>query len=839
MVKQIRFKVPNIVCGSCAGIIESVLKQIPNLSIPRVEVYVEDKIVEITMDDSTAQLHDANNVMTLVTQALSDVSFDVMTIDPDPVSPDPVAANPHKKEKPNHLIRDHLIKGLLGTLCGLALMIICACGLSLPLFAMCLIGGMSTLLTLILGWDTYKSTAVSLFKYKTWSMEALFTVSTLTAIGISIASIFVPWLPMLFDAALLIFGFRHIGIAIEEKAKRKIMDKSTFKDSVPKEIEVEEKETKRIVVKLVKDLQPGDVIIVRKGKKIPVDGICENKSSYVYKANYTGDQYSSEVKKGDELVAGMIADGHDDLKVTVTKTEADSFLVQGDKKRDEAHKSKAPIEEIAAKILRYFVPAVLGLAIVAGILVGVFFTPALALQCAISILVSACPCTLGFVVPLAIRTGISKGIENGIHFTNGKHLQSAAKINAMVFDLNGTLTKGTPEVKRMIVNEDCITEDEMKEYLHLLEQPSQHAIGRTIYLYTSTSKNIEKPSRKNVIYEEIKSHSGVRGIIEGKKYTIGNRNMMHEHGIDFTEYEAKLALQHGEYPVFFARDQRVIGAVILNDPLRDDAKRVVQQLKKNGVESFICTGTDKETASATAAELGIPSSNVYSDCIPFDKSPKPNDIKKISKTYHIQQLQKRGYKVGMLGDANNDVFAVEASDFGIAIKSNSEGEKTYAGAGATIKGSSLQPVVSALAIAKQTARNIKISLAVSLTYNVASLLIAGGLLLAIGFTLNPAIGVALMVVQACVLLGIAYYYKRKQIPKSEENATAAPAHQGLSTPAFLGRIFRFRPSAEPAPEQRQQTSSFPGFLRRGRAKPAQEVTFSLSSEAALNNKAVY
>jgi Cu2+-exporting ATPase len=779
--REIQFRVPNIVCGSCVGIIEHIFTRAEFNALPVLQISAsETTYVSMTLDD-THPLPSDTQIKKIIAKELDDVSF-VVDFEKEetfpgeetfPSEPEEVEKNKtlnsnvakvsKEKRKSLHLIRNYLIKGAIGTIFGVGLLIMCAGGFGLPMYAMYLLAGLSSALSLYLGKDTYKAAWGKFVKTKTLTMDTLFTVSTLTAIGVSVASLFVSWLPMMFDAALLIFGFRYLGMAIEEKVKRKIIRNVLFKDKIPNEVEIE-KDGRREKIS-IRNLKIGDVIVMRKGDIIPVDSVCKENFIHVDASIYTGNSRLL-IHKDEPLFGGMVLlDKEATLLVQKTASDPTSFLTQADKKLETTRKQKAPVEEIADKILKYFVPIVFGLTIISGICIGLLFTPALALQCVISMLVSACPCTLGFIVPLSVKIGITKGIENGIQFSSGKYLQEAAKINAMVFDLNGTLTQGTPEVTSLKSTHRDISENDIKKYLNILEKKSEHAIGRTIYQHT-IKREMEEGSD---VVDEVTdvattSNSGISKKINGVTYTVGNSTMLKNAAIPIKTTLAALSLQRGEHVVYLAREAEVIGYAVVRDSLRDDARLVINELQKKNIEIFLCTGADKATAGSFARELNIKAENVDADCLPFASDSPTGEKPQHSKVDFIHSLQSKGYKVGMVGDANNDAFAMAKSDVGFAIYSHSNGDVARDNAGALVKGASLLPVLYGLVIAKQTIRNIKQNLAISLMYNMTALLIAGGLLLAIGFALNPAIGVALMVLQTCLVLLSVYYLKRKQLP---------------------------------------------------------------------------
>ena len=349
------------------------------------------------------------------------------------------------------------------------------------------------------------------------------------------------------------------------------------------------------------------------------------------------------------------------LKLQVTAPVSSSYLARLDKTLEESQYEKAPIEEVASRILQFFIPTVIALAIVSGIIIGLFFSPALALQCAISVLVSACPCTLGLVVPLAVKIGLQKAAAHGVEFKSAKKIQDAAAIDAIVFDLHGTLTVGEPAVSRVVCLSSEVDEQMMLAYATTLEQKSKHPFAKAICLHAQT-RQLQVLEEVEKITADSSNHSGIQGYIKGEKIIIGNAKMMADVGINIVRIQESVNLNAGENIIYIARNNCLLGYLILTDPLRSEAKHVIDTLKKL---KYICTGADEATAYRYAALLGIPKENVAAAHVGL--AEEANDKAKIDV---IQSLRAKKLKVAMLGDADNDVLALDKSDFGIAIHSH-------------------------------------------------------------------------------------------------------------------------------------------------------------------------
>jgi P-type Cu2+ transporter len=387
---------------------------------------------------------------------------------------------------------------------------------------------------------------------------------------------------------------------------------------------------------------------------------------------------------------------------------------------------------------------------VAAITIGTLFSPLTALQCATAILVSACPCTFGLITPLAVKIGIVKAAAEGIRFKSGQALQAAAQVDTVVFDLNGTLTTGKPEVS--------YASDSLNDYFgHIaaIEELSEHPFAKAILQHISKSPT-NNPALKAASSDK-KHHSGIAAVIDGESYILGNSSMMLSHGIDIAGY---LNDEEGIYhKIYFAKDKQVLGYFLLKDPLRPDAKATVARLKQMGKKVHLCTGADKTIAQAYAKELNI--DYVKANCsASSDQHSTPSG----TKTAYIEAIAK-GHKVAMVGDALNDTLAIEASAFGIAVESDATHEITQQKAGAVIhkinNEISLKAVITALTVAQHTVSNIKQNFLFSISYNMLALFVICSLVIGIGFVINPALGALLMAIQSSLVLANAYRFKNQ------------------------------------------------------------------------------
>ena len=660
-------------------------------------------------------------------------------------------AHGHQDEHSHgHQHENHWLKAALGLTSGIGLLVLSLASFNIPMLAYYIITGLSTLMSLYLGSTVYKSAWNALWEKK-WDTTTLYTLSTLTIVAMSIVSLFVPSLPMMFEAAPLVLGLWHLGEGIEHSLIGQITKKLDVRDCLLPFVHLNDS-SKEISIKT---LIPNDMIIVGKGDVIPVDGVLTTEA-LLYTTRIDGSPNLKLFKAGDEVKAGMCLANHiPSLEMRVTKTYQNSYLSLMAKNISQANNEKAPVELFANKVLQYFIPGLLGIALISGIVIGVLFTPALAIQCVISVLVSACPCALSLITPLAVKIGLKKASELGIQFNNGKALQAAADIDTVVFDLNGTLTQGI-----MTIDALRITDKKFLNHISLLESQSDHPVAKIIYSYIKKQRSV--PCEDLELTSIDKSHhSGMKGIINGETFIIGNKDMLLENGISHIDkpYDNQ---ENGS--LYIVRNAAVIGQIALTDPLRKDAITTVKKLQSLGKAVHICTGADKASAEKYAALLGIPKENIAANTV--GAVTKAGEV---SKTTYIQKLKSKGHKVAMVGDAANDVTAIAYSDIGIAVKSRIGDIITEQHAGIVIQQGLLFPIATAFDVAQKTKQNIFQNLFVSLSYNSAITLVAAGFFIALGFTLNPAIGVALMVLESTIVLSNLYRFKQQEVVSAANN----------------------------------------------------------------------
>lgn len=579
------------------------------------------------------------------------------------------------------------------------------------------------------GWHFYRA-AITALKHRTANMDTLVALGTSVAYGYSA---FVTLLPHLFknidielapyfDVSTIIIGLILLGRFFETKARL------ATSEAIKKLIGLQAK-TARVIragkeINLpVSEVKIGDIIRVRPGEKIPVDGVILEGRSNVDESMITGESIPVDKTKGD-VVVGATINKTGSFIFKATKVGQDTMLAQIIKLVQEAQGSKAPIQRLVDLVSSYFVPAVIMLAIATFVIwydFGPSPTLTFALLNMVSVLIIACPCAMGLATPTAIIVGTGKGAEHGILVKDAESLEIAHKINTVIFDKTGTLTKGKPEVTDIT----AVGSFKKKELLKLaasLEKASEHSLAESI---------IKKAIEEKIDLVDIEGFKavpgyGVEGIIAGKKIVLGNRRLMIKEKISLSVLESSIERleNKGNTVVILAVDGRVAGLIAVADTLKETASKGVELLHKLGIEVMMITGDNQRTAKAIASKVGI--TRILAEVLPDQKETE------------VRKIQKEGKIVAMVGDGINDAPALAAADIGIAMGSGTD--VAIEAAGITLINQDLSSIAKAIRLSKQTMRTIKLNLIWAFGYNVLLIPVAMGILYPFfGILLNPVL----------------------------------------------------------------------------------------------------
>lgn len=496
----------------------------------------------------------------------------------------------------------------------------------------------------------------------------------------------------------------------------------------------------------IDDVEIGDIIIVRPGSKIPVDGSVISGHTSIDESMLTGESMPVDKKTGDPVYAASL-NTTGNIQFKAEKIGSDTALAQIIKLVEDAQGSKAPIAQMADVVSGYFVPVVCAIALLAGIawFFGTGGDLKFALTIFISVLVIACPCALGLATPTAIMVGTGKGAENGILIKGGEALETAHKINTIVFDKTGTITEGKPTVTDVLTmsNMGNISKEELLKLTASAEKNSEHPLGQAI-VRGAQDAGIELLAAES--FESLTGR-GIEAQINGRTVLAGNRKLMDERGIVLSALEeaSDQLAGEGKTPMYVAVDGVLSGIVAVADVVKQNSKAAIARLHRMGIEVVMITGDNRKTAEAIARQVGIVC--VLAEVLPQDKS---NEVKK---------LQAEGRKTAMVGDGINDAPALAQADIGIAIGSGTD--VAIESADIVLMRSDLMDVPAAIDLSKKTIRNIKQNLFWAFGYNVIGIPIAAGILhLFGGPLLNPIFAAAAMSLSSVSVLTNALRLKR-------------------------------------------------------------------------------
>lgn len=595
-----------------------------------------------------------------------------------------------------------------------------------------------TLPVMIIGYKFYKVGLKNLFKLSP-NMDSLIAISTLAAFIYGIFGIYKIKagdshyaMHLYFESVAVILTLITLGKYLESVSKGKTSQAiKALMGLAPKTATII-RDNKEMTIP-IEEVISGDIVIVKPGEKIPVDGEVIEGNTSIDESMLTGESIPVEKTIGSSVVGASI-NKTGFIKYRATKVGKDTALSQIVKLVEEAQGSKAPIAKMADVISSYFVPTVIILAVIASIgwlIAGE--TPLFAITIFIAVLVIACPCALGLATPTAIMVGTGKGAENGVLIKGGEALETAHLINTIVFDKTGTITEGKPIVTDIISS--GISEDELLVIAASAEKGSEHPLGEAIVKCAEEKKlnfkNIDK-------FNAIPGH-GIEVKIDDKEVLLGNRKLMDDKKIKFENIsksnnsdlfeQGNNLAEQGKTPMYIAINNNLVGIIAVADIVKPSSKKAIESLHNMGIKVAMITGDNKKTAEAIAKQVGI--DLVLSEVLPEDKA---NEVKK---------LQKDNLKVAMVGDGINDAPALAQADVGIAIGSGTD--VAIESADIVLMKSDLMDVTTAIKLSRATIKNIKQNLFWAFGYNVLGIPVAMGILHIFGGPLlNPMIAAAAM-----------------------------------------------------------------------------------------------
>ena len=724
--KSYTFNIEGMTCSACANRIERVVGKIQGVEQGNVN-FASEKL-NVTIDESTTNI---GQIKAVVGKA----GFKLVSTE-------------EKKEEVKKYSEDQLLFYRFIASIGFTVpLLIISMGhmMGMPLphiiepmmnpFNFALVQLILTVPVMVVGYKFYKVGFKNLFQLSP-NMDSLIAIGTSAAFLYSIYGMVQIArgdgsyaMHLYFESAATILALITLGKYLEARSKGKTSDAIKKLMGLAPKVATVVREGKEQVIP-IEEVLVGDIILVKPGEKLPVDGEIIEGSTAIDEAMITGESIPVEKTVGSQVVGASI-NKTGFIKYKATKVGKDTALAQIVKLVEEAQGTKAPIAKMADVIAAYFVPTVIGLAILAAVFWLIMGeTPVFALTIFIAVLVIACPCALGLATPTAIMVGTGKGAENGVLIKGGEALETAHKIDTIVFDKTGTLTEGKPKVTDIVLAKNGVnthTEDDILLLAASSEKGSEHPLGEAI---------IKAAEGKGLVLKKLEHFNAIPGHgievqIEGKIVLLGNKKLMVEKHINLTELEEvsdKLAAE-GKTPMYIAMGTELLGIVAVADTLKASSKEAIETLHEMGIKVAMITGDNKRTADAIAKQVGI--DIVLAEVLPEDKA---NEVKR---------LQDEGKKVAMVGDGINDAPALARADIGIAIGSGTD--VAIESADIVLMRSDLKDVPTAIKLSKATIRNIKQNLFWAFGYNVLGIPVAMGVLhLFGGPLLNPMIAAAAM-----------------------------------------------------------------------------------------------
>jgi len=732
-IKQITIPVSGMTCTACAATIERVLGKLDGVERASVNFATEKVFVEY--DSSVVRISN-------IKQKIEKAGYKPLDIEND-------TGIDQEKLRREKETKSLWLKFIISTIFTIPLFYISMghmLGAPLPMFLdshhnplnFAIAQLILTIPIILVGYRFYTVGFTNLFR-------GMPNMDSLIAIGTSAAFIYGVYalieimggnhamaMELYFETAGVIITLILLGKYLENVSKGKTSEAIKQLMGLQPKTAVVIQDEKEIIIP-IDEVEVGDIIVTKPGEKIPVDGTIIRGYTSIDESMLTGESMPVEKKDGDRVIGGSI-NKNGLIHFSATKVGKDTALSQIIKLVEDAQTSKAPIAKMADIISGYFVPIVIAIAIISSVSwIFAGYSTTFALTIFISVLVIACPCALGLATPTAIMVGTGKGAEHGVLIKGGESLETAHKIETIVFDKTGTITEGKPKVTDIITN-GKVTEEEILMLAASAEKGSEHPLGEAIVKAAEEKglgfKNVDK-------FSAIPGH-GIEVEIDGVKLILGNKKLMLEKNIniDLQQQSDKLASE-GKTPMYIGIDGELAGLIAVADVVKESSIRAIQRLHKMGIEVAMITGDNTRTAEAIAKQVGI--DIVLAEVLPEDKA---NEVKK---------LQELGKKVAMVGDGINDAPALVQADVGMAIGSGTD--VAMESADIVLMRSDLMDVVTAIQLSKKTINNIKQNLFWAFAYNTAGIPLAAGLLHIFGGPLlNPMFAAGAMALSSVSVL---------------------------------------------------------------------------------------
>ncbi|MDD5726600.1 MAG: heavy metal translocating P-type ATPase [Patescibacteria group bacterium] len=720
--RRVNLVVSGMHCTSCAGLIERSLKKVPGVELANVNFAAEKAMVQVNQDVS---VHDLIEAVKKAGYKAEEES-----------KKDPELEARRRESEVGSWLKKFIVAGIM----SLPMLYFMATDF-LPWLPGSMvfkpwIGIISLILAtpvqFILGAGFYKGMWSSL-RMKAFNMDSLIAIGTSTAYIYSLVNFVIYAVTnqsliglgggkiegMYFETAAFLITFVLLGKWLEARTKGKTSE------AIRKLMGLQAK-----TARVVRDGQTIDIpidevihddrVVVRPGERVPVDGVIVSGSSSVDESMVTGESLPVEKNAGDGVTGGTV-NKTGSFEFTATRVGSETTLAQIIRLIEEAQGSRAPIQNFADRVSSWFVPAVIGIALVT-FAVWFFFLGAglaFALMAFTAVIVIACPCALGLATPTSLMVGTGKGAEYGILIKGGEPLERARAVKAIIFDKTGTITKGKPEVTDVLVT-GTLDEEDVMAVAASLERQSEHPLAEAIYGYAQEESIALKEVNE---FRAVPGH-GVTGEIDSVVYWFGNRKLIADKvGLPIDKFERKITRleDQGKTAMILATNEAIVGVVAVADTVKETSQAAIKELQRMGIETYMITGDNGRTAQAIAKQVGI--QNVLSDILPEGKAQE------------VRKIQQSGEVVAMVGDGVNDAPALAQADLGIAMGSGTD--VAMETGGIVIMKNDLRDVATAIKLSRATMSKIKQNMFFALFYNVIGIPIAARVFVGLGLILRP------------------------------------------------------------------------------------------------------
>jgi len=721
---KVQISVRGMSCASCVEKVEHALRNVDGVLSASVNLAMERATVEAVPATRVTDLH----------RAVREAGYEPLELDGE-------EAEDYEREARRREIaslRRKLITGTLlsipilwGSLAHMGVRGIWTPGILMNWYVQLVL---ATPVQFWVGWQFYRG-AWAMARRRTTDMNTLIAVGTSAAYGSSIAATFFPHVfsaggvqpQVYYETSAIIIVLVLMGRFLEARAK------GQTSEAIRKLINLQAKTARvrrdgRELDIPVEDVQIGDLVVVRAGERVPVDGVVEEGRSALDESVLTGESLPVDKGPGDNVIGATI-NKTGAFSLRATRVGRDTVLAQIIRLVQDAQGSKAPIQRLADRVASYFVPAVIGVAALT-LLAWLAFGPAPSLAYAlvtfIAVLIIACPCALGLATPTAIMVGTGRGAEQGVLIKSGEALETAHRIDTVVLDKTGTLTRGQPSVTDVVPFDGFRAVDVLRG-AGSAEWGSEHPLGEAIVRRArEQAVDLTRPDR----FGAVPGH-GIEATVGGRTILVGNPQMLRDRQISLAGAEAtgRELAREGKTPIYVAIDKKVAGVIAVADTLKVHSRDVVQALRRMGLDVVMLSGDNRVTTQAIAAQLGV--EHVLAEVLPQHKAEE------------VRKLQSAGRRVAMVGDGINDAPALAQADLGVAIGAGTD--VAIESAGIVLIGEDLRGILTAIALSKQTMRTIKQNLFWAFAYNVVLIPLAAGALYPLfGILLNPMLAALAM-----------------------------------------------------------------------------------------------